>query len=505
MSSAPTPTRESRSTQTCIDLRGLSAEIWVTQATKAATSPSAIPLGLALSRGPLVALLLIAPALFVAALWAAMRYSQRFMIGSVLILTLIPIVGFPSHEWFHPGVLGLIVIAFTGFAGLLPRRRAQLTMIDLAALVVLAGCVLSVAYGHQTKTHLDHVFFLWFCPYFAARSITGSGHRTAVLKAFAVAGAVAIPFGIIEITFGNLFLKAFPFGSEPQHGLGVPALRLGIIRAEGALGQPIPYAIFLSIAAVAAITLWMTRENRRSHRWLYIGLGIVAIQATALTRIGWLMLALVAGLVIALNIKTIFNYSNRRLIILAVVGLVAILTIPKTNELIFGSSGTESAKLGNSANYRSELIQQALTPGYINPYGTTEPQIGPFGVKSIDDEYIHAAWTWGYLPLAGFALMLFAFVRGMWRQRRDIVALAVYATCIATMVALENVAFLTQQEVLIWLLWGCASGLAVRPAQKRLEQVPYALLLEARRGRLGSESTDTQPQTRRVPPAHATT
>jgi hypothetical protein len=442
----------------------------------------AIRLGLTSSLGSSFALLLIAPVLLAAALWAATRYSQKFMIGSVLTLTLIPSVGFPSDEFLHPGILGLIVIAFTGFAGLLPRRRAQLTMLDVAALVILAGCALSVAYGHQTKKDLDHVFFFWFCPYFAARSITGSVCRTTVLKAFAVAGAVAIPFGIVEITYGNLFLKVFPFGSDPQHGLGVPTQRLGIIRAEGALGQPIPYAIFLSIAAVAAMTLWITRENRRSHRWLYVGLGIVVIDATTLARTGWLMLAVVAGLVIALNFKTVFNYGNTRLIVLVMIGLIVIFAVPKTNALILGSSGTESARLETSANYRSQLIQQALKPGYIDPYGTTEPQIGPFGAKSIDDEYIHAAWTWGYLPLVGFALMFLGFVQGAWRQRRDIVALAVYATCIATIVALENVAFLTQQEVLIWLLWGCASGLAVRPSQKKLKRVPYALLLEARPG-----------------------
>jgi hypothetical protein len=439
----------------------------------------AILLGLTSSPGALLALLLIAPLLFAAALWAATRYSHRFMIGSVLLLTLIPIVGFPSHELLHPGVLSLIVIASTGFAGFLPRRRAHVTMIDVAALVVLAGCALSVAYGHQTQNNLEHVFFFWFCPYFAARSITGSGRRTTVLKAFAVAGAVAIPFGIIEITYGNLFLKAFPFGSAPQYGIGVSTQRLGITRTEGALGQPIPYAMFLSIAAVAAITLWMTRENRRSHRWLYIGLGIVAIQATALARTGWLVLAVIAGLVIALNFKTIFRYRNKRLLVLTAIGLAVILAVPKTNALILGSSGRESVKLEGSADYRSLLIHQALQPGYIDPYGTTQRQIGPLGSKSIDDEYINAAWTWGYLPLVGFALMFLAFVRGAWRQRRDIVALVVYTTCIATMVALVNVAFLTQQEVLIWLLWGCASGLTVRPARRKLEPVRYAVQLPA--------------------------
>ncbi len=437
--------------------------------------------------------MVISPLLFVAVLWAATKHSHRFMIASVVILTLIPIAGFRKHGLIHPGVIGLAVIALTTLLGLLPRRQMRLTMVDVAALVVLAGCVLSVAYGHQTKTDFEVVLFLWFCPFFAARSITASGYRKTVLKAFAIAGAVAIPFGIVEITYGNLFLKAFPFGSEPEHGIGVPVRRLGIYRAEGALGQPIPYAMFLSIAAVAAITLWMTRENRRDNRWLYVGLGIVAIQATTLARTGWLMLAVVVGLVIALNFKTVFSYKNRRLVVLAVVGLGVILAVPTTNELILGSSNAESAKLEGSTNYRSKLIRQALQPGYIDPYGTTERQIGPGGSKSIDNEYVHAAWTWGYLPLVGFALMFLAFIRGMWRQRRDTVTLIVYATCIATMVAIESVAFLTQQEVLIWLLWGCASGLTLRPIRGGPKSLPHATRPGAQLAHLATEA-ETQPR-----------
>ena len=451
----------------------------------------AIPFGLSLSSGSLVVLLVAAPLFLGVSLWAIGRYTHRFMIGSVLILTLIPIVGFPSQEYLQPGVLGLIVLAFASFVGLLSRRRTQVTMIDVAALVILAGCVLSVAYGHQNKKDLDHVFFLWFCPYFAARSITGSGHRTTVLKALALAGAVAIPLGIVEITYGNLLLKAFPFGV--QGGLGVPNQRFGINRVEGAFGQPIPYAMFLSIAAVAAITLWLIRNDRRSYRWLYIGLGILAIQAAALSRTGWLVLGVVAGLVIVLRFKAIFKYNNRHLIALAVVGLVVIFTVPKTNALILGSSGTESMKLETSASYRSELIHQALQPGYIDPFGTTVPQIGPHGKTSIDDEYIHAAWTWGYLPLMGFALMFVAFILGAWQHRRDTVALAVYATCVATMVALVDVAFLSQQEVLIWLLWGYASGMTVQPARNKLALEASTMGSYRQRPQIATASEHIQP------------
>ena len=423
--------------------------------------------------------MLIAPLLLLTAVWVATHYSRKFMIGSVLVLTLIPLVGIPKHGTVHPGILGLTLLAFAGLMGLLPRRRFAITMMDTAALIVLAGCSLSVATGHQTHTNLEIVFFLWFCPYFAARSLTGSGQRTTVLKAFAIAGAVAIPFGLIEITYGNLFLKVFRFGSDPKAGLGVPNHRLGINRAEGALGQPIPYAMFLAIAAVAAIVLWVIRDNRRDHRWLYIGLGIIAIQATALTRTSWLMLGVVAFLLLALNYSAVINRRNMRLVALAIVGAFVVLSVPKTNQLILGGTGKESVKLGKSADYRTLLLEQALKPGYIPPLGTTEPQIGPRDSKSIDDEYIHAAWTWGYLPIVGFVLMFVAFARGLWKQRRDIVPLAVYSTCIATMIALEGVAFLTQQQVLVWLLWGCASGLAVGPARPKRVPIPFASRLRS--------------------------
>jgi hypothetical protein len=453
-------------------------------------SSHAIPLALTLSKSALYGVLLVILILFPFALWAATFYGTRFLIGSVVVLTLIPIFGLPEHTLIHPGVLGLMVIAFAGLIGLLPRRRFRLTMIDVGALIVLAGCALSVVYGHQTSTNLEIVFFLWFCPYFAGRAITGSGQHTAVLKAFAIAGVVAIPFGIIEIVHGNLFVKLFPYGSSVQYGLGVPNRRLGINRAEGALGQPIPYAMFLSIAAVAAITLWMTRENRRDHKWLYLGLAIVAVQATTLARTGWLMLAIVGGLLLVLNFKTLFSFGNRRLVFLAILGVGIVLAVPKTNELLLGSSGTESAKLEESARYRSRLLDKALEPGYINPLGTTEEEIGPLGVKSIDDEYVHAAWTWGYLLLLGFAIMFVAFGIATWRRRRDVLALSVYATCLATMVALESVAFLTQQEILLWLLWGCGSGLMVRP-RAQLQSVAY--ITQSQTAAVASASASASP------------
>jgi hypothetical protein len=93
--------------------------------------------------------------------------------------------------------------------------------------------------------------------------------------------------------------------------------------------------------------------------------------------------------------------------------------------------------------------------------------------------------------------MFLAFMRGAWRQRRDIVALAVFATCISTMVAIQSVAFLTQQEVLVWLLWGCASGLAVRPARRKLESGAYAM--ELRDQGLGTASSSERPDRARVP------
>jgi hypothetical protein len=406
--------------------------------------------------------------LFVTALWAATTFTRRFLIAAVLVLTLMPIVGLPEHRIVHPGVIGLIAIAVAGLLGLLPRRQRRMTLIDLGALLVLAGCLLSYIYGHQTRTHVEIIFCLWFCPYFAARSVTGSGDRTAVLKAFAIAGAVAIPIGIVEVVYGNPFLKIFSFGAEAHYGIGVVSQRLGIDRAQGAFGQPIPYSMFLSIAAVCAVTLWMLRGQNRSNKWLFICLGIVAIQATALTRTGWLMLAITAGVVLVLNFRLVSSRIGRRLVIVAVISVGVILAIPKTNALILGTSGSQSVKLDESAAYRSRLIQQALRPGFIDPLGTREAQIGPFGSKSIDDEYVHAAWTWGYLPLCGFAVMLLAFVRGAWRHRKDTLRLSIYAVCIATMIALESVAFLTQQEVLIWLLWGYASGLTVLPRAEAL-------------------------------------
>ena len=249
-------------------------------------------------------------------------------------------------------------------------------------------------------------------------------NRNSVLTAFAIAGAVAIPFAVVETTYRNVFLKVFTFGTDATAGIGVVTQRLGINRAQGALGQPIPYAMFLSIAALAAFTLWFTRVDRRTNRWLYVAIALVAVQATTLARTGWLMLGIVAGAVAILQSRNVFTYANRRLIVATVMALAIVIAVPQTNELIFGGSGSrESTALETSANYRSKLLHEALQPGFIKPFGSRAQQPTPGNVKSVDNEYIHAAWMWGYLPILGFAIIFLALIRGAWRGRADMLSL----------------------------------------------------------------------------------
>ncbi|MGC2374278.1 MAG: hypothetical protein WA484_10425 [Solirubrobacteraceae bacterium] len=98
------------------------AKIWGTTIAKTAIALFAAPPGLLSSQGSLIAVLLIAP-FFVPVLWIATHYTHRFMIGSVVILTLVPIVGVTEHRLLHPGVLGLIAIAFAASQGYCPVAK----------------------------------------------------------------------------------------------------------------------------------------------------------------------------------------------------------------------------------------------------------------------------------------------------------------------------------------------------------------------------------------------
>jgi len=147
-----------------------------------------------------------------------------------------------------------------------------------------------------------------------------------------------------------------------------------------------------------------------------------------------------------------------------VVGLMIGGGAPKELELFpSSSSSAEGAAFQDSGAYREALLERALQPGVLHLWGNAVNRVTP-AVSSTntatDNAYIILADEWGLIPT--FALiaivfsLLMAIVLARSRRAEEMVILPIVA--VTSLCALFFVAFITQQQVMIWLLVGAASA-----------------------------------------------
>ncbi len=393
--------------------------------------------------------------------------------ASIAALALLPMNGLPVYGFIHPAVVGSWLIVVVGFSRFALERPRFVTPVDCAVGVIFAGYLASAVLGVQPQKQFITTFVVWGGPFLAARMIVASSGPRGLLTGLAIAGAVALPFGVVELVADNPFFNLFPYGSDALAGIGVETERLGSVRTQGAFGQPIPYAMFLASAALSAGALWMSRrpDPLRSklftHRWLLLAVALVAMQATTLSRTGWLMLVVSAAVIVVVHARTIFSRKNAGVVVVVVAILATTLTVPSTRDLVLGNvnSPRQQLEIRRSGEYRAALRRKALEPGYVKPFGSSAVLTGPGGLRSIDNAYIVIAWKWGYLPIVGFLMLFGALAVQAVRARKSAEGLMLCALGISVLVALAGVAIFGQTQVLVWLVFGAAAGLRPRLPQ----------------------------------------
>jgi hypothetical protein len=382
--------------------------------------------------------------------------SRRFVLvlmAAILLLTLVPNYGLPG---FPPRLVapGLVVIWVLVVVSLVNRAPTGMTPIDWCVTAIFGGMVLSAIIGAETTKTLFTSSWMWVGPYLAGRFAGRMGWSRTALLLIVLAGVVALPFALLELTSGNVFIKAFPNASGL--GVGVVEYRFGHVRSQGAFGQPIPYAMFLSTVALAAVGVWLSRPRGRSSAWLLLVAGAcVAVMTTALARTGWIVLGVAAMVVVVFAFRALDAPRHRVVLIAGVVIALVGLSLGPTRNLLFG--GGEAATLQSSNDYRKGLLDAALTPGTIKPAGEAPPPVGAQS-PSIDNGYLLMALRWGFLPLFGMLLLLPAALAQAWESRGDLLSTTLYAIVVANLVALFGVALMTQSQIFIFLLLGLAAG-----------------------------------------------
>lgn len=448
-----------------------------------------IALGAILSAKPAVALLLVGAVLGALTVAVALTHPGYAFGVMVLAIALIP-------TYAAPGIGPLLampgaVLAWA-IAGLLAWRNAiqrgrvfHPTPLDLAAIGFFLLMYISLSFSEQvTKDDLINIVFAWGGPFLAARLLLqDTGRPTYVVAAsFAAATALLAPVAVLETLGGENPFLSLRFNSAEAAVWGDAASRLGTIRAEASFGHPIALSMFASVSALLSLgmAIYASRPKERLI-WLTLAAIAVGVQALTVSRTGWLILAF--GIAF-LAVTTALRAARRRLAyVFAALGVAVIaLSVsgdaPKELQLIpSDSKGAEGAAFRDSGAYREALLERALEPGVLglwgNPVNKVTPAVSAKNVAT-DNAYIILADEWGLIPTVALltiaTLLLVAIALSRRRRAGELVLLPIAA--LTSFFALFFVAFITQQQNVIWLLVGAASVAAARSAAVQRSESP---------------------------------
>ena len=445
-------------------------------------------LGALLSAKPAFAFLIVGAVLGVITVAAALVYPGRVFVVMVLAVALIP-------TYASPGVGPLLLMPGAALAwaiaGTLAWRNAiqrghifRPTAIDFAVIIFLGLMYVSLSFSQQvdTNTYLN-ILLAWGGPFLAARLLLQDTRRPAyvVAAAFALVTLIVAPVAALEAAGGSNPFLSLQFNGVESSIWAAPASRLGQIRAEASFGHAIALSMFASVSALLSLGMGIySREAKRRYIWLGLAALAVGVQALTLSRTGWLIIIFGVAL---LAVTAALRVARQRLALVyalagtLIVGMMVTGNAPKELELFpSNSAGAEGAAFQDSGAYREKLLERALEPGVLGLWGNPANRVTPAVSATndaTDNAYIILADEWGLIPtfalFAIVATLLIAIVLA--RARGEELVIAPIAA-LTSLLALFFVAFITQQQMMIWLLVGAASVAYERVAALRREPRP---------------------------------
>lgn len=439
-------------------------------------------LGAAIASKPLAVVGLIGLGLAAVGVVVALRRPALAFGGLICLMALVPTYAAPSIGplLFLPVAAASCVIALTlAWSNFVGKGYAfHMTVVDYAALIFAIAMGISLFFSVRTaNTDYVRYFFLWGGPYLAARLLLANTKRPVRVLAlsFGIALLLVAPIAIAESLGASNPFYNLNFNSTEFSIWAAQVNRFGQIRAVASFGHPIAFSMFAAATGLLAIAMGInSRSGKQRYAWYLLAILAVGVQALALSRTGWLMLAV--GIV-AMALVSVRGTMRRRLtIVLAItvaVVLVTAVVLPHELQVLPGGSDAGEQGFRNSGLYREALLNRALEPGVLHLWGNPVNKITPavnFG-SATDNAYIILADTWGLIPtfaLFGVAVaLLIAAGRAGGRGDEPLSTVPIVAfTC---MVAIFFVAFITQQQVMIWVLFGAAGAAAERASAKRRE------------------------------------
>lgn len=430
--------------------------------------------------------LLIGALLGAGALAAALTRPDRAFYGLVVVMVLIPSYSSPSFGpiLFIPAAgLAWILAGVLAWRNAMQRGRLfSLTVLDLLVAVFFVLMLISSQVSPQVefKEYLNDVF-TWLGPYLAARLLLQDCERPVfvVAVAFAIGTVLIAPVAVLETLGGKNPFFNFQFNGSESAAFGNAVTRAGEVRAQGSFGHPIALSMFVSASALLSLGMaTYAKVSKERLAWLALAALGIAVQVMTVSRTGFVMLV-IGAVLLAL---TTGERSLRRTLS-AIVGVVALVVVamnvagsgPAELQVFPSGKTLESAsaeEVTESSAYRERLLERAFEPGVLglwgNPYNKVTNGIS-LANTSVDNEYIILGDNWGLIPM--FALiavgvgLLVSIALALRRDAMDLVILPIVA--LTSLCALFFVALITQQQVMVFLLIGCASAAGERTLRER--------------------------------------
>jgi hypothetical protein len=439
-----------------------------------------VSVGILLAANPLVVGLLLAIPLALLVVWTAFHKPAAAFVGLVLIMALIPTYAAPAIGplLFVPaaGAGWLVGAALAWRNSVAFGQPMRPNLIDWTAGGFALLMLVSVSFSGQVSLQdYTHLMFLWAGPYLAARLLLADVENPAyvVAIAFAAAAAIVTPFAVFEALGASNPFHALNFNGTEFAVWQKELSRFGQSRAVASFGHPIAFSMFMAISALLSIAMAIrSKESRARHAWYGAAAVAIGVQALALSRTGWLMLAAGVIMIAALSVRGTVRRRLTTLIGIAVgVVVVTAIVMPKKLAVLPGFEQQSEASFSGSGQYRQALLHRALEPGVLHLWGNPINRVTPFvgGSTGTDNAYIILADAWGLIPTAALilvaAVMLVPLARGYARDDEGLTVLPIVA--LTSLVALFFVAFITQQQSMIWLLVGSAAAANERIGPRR--------------------------------------
>jgi O-antigen ligase len=449
--------------------RALFPEWSVSTAVEAALA-SAIALGLALLlvERPALAALLVAAAAAVGLAAVTVARPRAAMAVGLIALAFIPSYAVPRFD--TPSVILTMIAGGLALRVALGSQSFRLTHVDIAVAVFLLLLAAPVIFGVRDPKEYAAQLLIWLGPYGAGRLfVTSPSNALFLIRGLAAVALLLVPLIAFErVTGTNPFTRLTLNPSEAATWTQL-LTRLGEHRVAASFGHPIALAMFLSGVALLCVSMSTYAERLRERRgWLVTAVVLVVAQSLTLSRTGWLVLG--AGIVVFALVLYQRGGSSRLAVALTMTAAVLSLG----GGYIGSSSGPsglfsyDSQEVTANSEYRKTLLQQGLEPGVLAVVGNRTSRLesvrsseSTFSatVGSVDNAYLYLADRWGLLALAGLVLVAMSVLVCLRRAYAGAVFVALPIAAVACFAGLVTVAFITQQQVFVWLLIGACSAL----------------------------------------------